>query len=361
MNKSFAKRELLDQSFFQKLFKIQRKENAIIEINNLFCEKNISRIKIEEISIILEKYKIKNLLKLFPDDCIAFYSNYLNYCLEDKHLSDEEMLDLDNIKFLLRLKTDDVENAFKELTSKIYKEEVAKVISDGKLDKSEEEYLTKLEENFKMNHDMALKIYSENSQILLTGALQKAIADQKLSPVEMKDLELLAGDLHIKLSFDSGTKALLEKYKLFWIIENGELPTVSCDINLQKSENCYFITRINWQEERTVRTRVGYSGVSTSFRICKGVYYRAGTIAPRYTSEDIYKIIDSGKIYLTNKRIIFVGSHSNKNITLKKILDFTVYSNGIDIQKDTGKSPFFEFSENTDIFGALLGRLISEL
>lgn len=39
MNKPFAKRELLDQSFFQKLFKIQRKENVIIEINNLFCEK----------------------------------------------------------------------------------------------------------------------------------------------------------------------------------------------------------------------------------------------------------------------------------------------------------------------------------
>lgn len=95
-------------------------------------------------------------------------------------------------------------------------------------------------------------------------------------------------------------------------------------------------------------------------RIMKGVYWRAGSIAPQRISEDEWRVIDEGTIYLTNKRIIFMGNNGNKTITLGKILGFEPYSNGIDIQKDSGKSPFLEFSTNIDIFSMILARVLNE-
>jgi hypothetical protein len=89
----------------------------------------------------------------------------------------------------------------------------------------------------------------------------------------------------------------------------------------------------------------------------KGVYYRVGSINVQKVSEDYWQTIDSGDIYLTNKRIIFMGTKGNKTIPISKILDFKPYKNGVDIQKDSGRSPFFEFDQNVDIFSMMLASL----
>ncbi len=85
-----------------------------------------------------------------------------------------------------------------------------------------------------------------------------------------------------------------------------------------------------------------------------------GSVGVQRVSEDVWQTIDSGKVYLTNKRLIFMGSKVNKTIRLNKILDINPFKNGIDIQKETGKSPFLEFSNNVDIFSMILVRLMDE-
>jgi hypothetical protein len=76
-------------------------------------------------------------------------------------------------------------------------------------------------------------------------------------------------------------------------------------------------------------------------------------------SEDIWQTIDSGSMYLTNKRLIFMGQKGNKTIPINKILDFKPFKNGVDIQKDSGKSPFLQFEKNVDVFSAILSRLMN--
>ena len=152
---------------------------------------------------------------------------------------------------------------------------------------------------------------------------------------------------------------MLDKHRLYWQIHNGNLPVVDAGINLQKSESCHFHTQIDWFETRTITKRISYSGPTMRIKIAKGLYWRAGNLAIKPTTEDVLAKIDSGDLYLTGKRIIFMGSRGNKTIALNKILNFEVYSNGIEIQKDSGKSPFFGFSDNIEIFSMLLGRIIS--
>ena len=55
-----------------------------------------------------------------------------------------------------------------------------------------------------------------------------------------------------------------------------------------------------------------------------------------------------------------MGAKGNKVTKLNNILDFNPYSNGIEIQKASGKSPFIEFSQDIDIFTLMLDRVIRD-
>jgi NAD-dependent DNA ligase len=78
------------------------------------------------------------------------------------------------------------------------------------------------------------------------------------------------------------------------------------------------------------------------------------------TEEQLLQI-DSGSLYITNKRIIFVGSKKNANIQLSKVLSVTPYSDGVGIEKDSGKSPILRVSTNSDLLAMTLGRVINDL
>ena len=85
-----------------------------------------------------------------------------------------------------------------------------------------------------------------------------------------------------------------------------------------------------------------------------------GSISPsRITSEEL-TVIDSGTVYVTNKRLIFMGDRKNTNIKLDKILALTPYSDGVGIEKDAGKSPIIRVPYNADILIRTLGRAMND-
>lgn len=54
--------------------------------------------------------------------------------------------------------------------------------------------------------------------------------------------------------------------------------------------------------------------------------------------------LDTGTLYLTNKRLLFNGLKRSASINLSKIIDFKLYSDAIAIEKETGKDQFFQVS-----------------
>ena len=191
--------------------------------------------------------------------------------------------------------------------------------------------------------------------------LDKIIEDGKISPDEWEEYTSIAKNLNVEIKIDETSKARLEKLKLYWLIENGELPIKEVPIYLQKNEQCYFTTFADWLESRTVTKRTNYAGPTARIKIMKGIYYRVGSIGvQRITSEQLL-LIDSGQLYITNKRIIFVGNKKNTNIQLSKILSVNPYTDGVGIEKETGKSPIIRVSNNADILAMTLGRVINDL
>jgi hypothetical protein len=171
----------------------------------------------------------------------------------------------------------------------------------------------------------------------------------------------MAKCLGVTVHQDEATRNLLDKYRLYWLIDSGDIPEISVDITLTKNEKCHFVCRANWYEQRKITKRIRYSGPTLRLKMAKGLYWRMGDLGVQRVSEDIMAHIDSGNLFLTNKRIIFLGDNKSTNIKLNKIVDFTPYSNGVTIVKDAGRSPFLEFSKDVDLFAMILKRVIRDM
>ncbi|MFT3747040.1 MAG: hypothetical protein QM768_01940 [Agriterribacter sp.] len=356
----YQQRPLSNTSFFQKLFKQFPQENAVIELNNLLATKPLLNISQRDIEEIEGKYQL-NLRKEFKLNLEEFYAVYLNHCLADKVINDDELKELNHLKQVLNLDDKTIDKLHSKIGEIIYKKSFQEAVADGRLTKSEEDFLAKLEITLRLPKQLADKISSETRIEFVENYVAQIVADQRLSPTEEQELQDIASSLNVNIRLNDQTKEQLRKLKLYWALENLDLPVIQPDIAIQKSEVCHVkISNVNWYELRSVRQRVSYSDYSTSFKVAKEFYLRSGSYQPQSYSVDTMKLIDTGTLYLTNKRIIFTGMKKNANIRIDKILNFTPYTDGAEIGKETGKSPTLQMIQNADIFCIILERLLNE-
>lgn len=357
----YKTKDLKKPSFIEKLLGKVPTENAMVEINNLFAanQTSIEKVKLDNIISIADKYKI-NLNKKFKEIRLELFRTYLHHCLTDSKLEDFEIKSLKHIREILLLNEKDTESQIKLETEKLYKKHVKAAVGDGKLDDDEKNNLERLKKDLLISESVANKIYESSATEILKKFIDGAVSDERLSPNEEQEIAEISKSLGIELTVEDKSKEVLDRYKLYWQIENSELPVIDTDINIQKIEKLHFQTNVKWLEQRRVTKRVNYGGPTARIKIAKGVYYRVGSVNVQRISEDVWQTIDTGKIYLTNKRLIFMGTKGNKIIAINKILDIEPFRNGIDIQKESGKSPFLEFSNNVDIFSMILVRLMDE-
>lgn len=343
----------------QKTFGKEPKENSLLELKRLLNEKGIMNVTGEDISYICNKYKV-NLSKEYNAGLQSLYNQFLEYCVQDKIIDEVEMSTLRHLKNLLGLNDEQVYAIYKDIISKIFQKDISQVLADGNLNKEEDAYLINLKNTLRIPETLFAELYKETANEKIMEFLNGALSDSQLSPDEEKQLHELAKNMSINLTLTENTKATLEKYKLYWQVQNAEIPILNVSLNLNKGEVCHFSTGINWFETRRVTKRVNYGGPMVSFRIAKGVYWRTGSLNVQRISNDVLTHIDTGVLYLTNKRLVFMGGKGAKNIQLKKVLDFNVFQNGFEIVKDTGKSPFLNFESNLDYFNMILSRLLDE-
>lgn len=348
-------------SFFDKILNRIPKENALIEINNLFAknENDLTRVGINTIDKIAEKYKLK-LGRRFKKLRLELFDKYLYHSLKDHEIDEYELKVFNHLKEILYLNDTEIKKMISLETQSIYNQETKVAVSDGVLTEQEKCNLEILRNKLLIDNEIAESILKSNSEKIVSDFINDAISDERLSDEEFDTMNQIAANLGVSLKLTSSTKRNLDTYRLYWLIENGELPILYSSINIQKNEFLHFEASVNWMEQRRVTTRVNYTGVTARIKITKGVYYRMGSYAPKTISEDVWKVIDSGTIYLTNKRLIFMGAKGNKTIRINKVLDLNPYKNGIEIQKETGKSPFLEFNKNVDLFSMMLLRLMEE-
>ncbi|HMB00234.1 MAG TPA: hypothetical protein VKS21_04540 [Spirochaetota bacterium] len=360
VKKIFKHKPLSAGNLFHRLFKIKPQANAIIEINNLLATADhINDLSSDQLDAVCRKYKI-DIYRKFKNELQHFYKKILTFFLKDKKLSGREINQLKHIKKLFGLQEKTTARMHKEIASALYQKELDAVLQDGKISAAEKEFLRQLEQELQLEPHTAASIYKNTTAAYYRDFQKLLTADQRLSPDEINQLKKLAASLDIPLPDTSLNSDRLNKFKLFWLIENGELPEIKVDIKLKRGEKAYFYTTAEFYKKKTVTRRIRYGGPTARIRIIKGIYWRAGDLGVSRVQQDVIALEDKGDLYLTNKRLIFMGERKNKTIRLNRILDLTPYSDGVEIQKDKGYNPVLAFTRDLDLFCMLLSRAIDE-
>jgi hypothetical protein len=194
---------------------------------------------------------------------------------------------------------------------------------------------------------------------LFNKKLESILADRRMSPTEERELESLAANLQTPFSLSPTQEADKWQFALYWQIENGPMPWYDVSIKLQKSERCHCASAADWYEMRTKTIRANYSGVTYRIRIAKGLYYRVGSVKVAPVKREELTLIDSGRIYFTNKRIIFDGEKGNKTIRLSALLGIEPYADAIGLEKTSGKNPVIQLGGNIELATVVLSALLA--
>lgn len=84
-----------------------------------------------------------------------------------------------------------------------------------------------------------------------------------------------------------------------------------------------------WLEQRKTTKRVKYSGLSANFHLTKNIKYCSGSVNLKRISTGEWKVIRSGRLILTNNRMILLGEDT-KQIALGFIVDFKAIQTVLD-------------------------------
>ncbi|CVK31735.1 hypothetical protein KH990_01350 [Methanoculleus bourgensis] len=152
--------------------------------------------------------------------------------------------------------------------------------------------------------------------------------------------QTLTGDEWRRIAYGGVSDARQRELDLEYALEKiqqGFVPELRVETNavlLKRGERAVaVIPGVTLKEPRSVRTTYG-GGAGPSFRIAKGVYFRTGGFAARSESHEEIKVIDSGTLTLTNRRMVFTGGKRTINFPLGKIVGMEPYRDGIAVNRD---------------------------
>lgn len=351
-------KDVKKQNILQKLLKQEPKENAIVKINNIFYENkdNLEKIDKNEIEKILSDYKIKKNSKYF-EWANDLFTKALSIQIHNNKV-DKQILN--HIIEALSLDENYCNNLISEFANLKYEASLSYLYDRGVDISNKTSKIEKLQNDLCIPEEKENEIYAKIIEEKFFNLLNEVMRDERFSPDEEKKLKQMIKkyDMPVNLSYLHEGK--LKLYRYYWEIEHGDIPEIEGDISLPKSEKLYFKNSADYYEHRTQTKTIRYGGPVVSFKIMKGIYWRAGNLSVERVSEDIMKHIDSGDVYLTSKKLIFIGNRGVKNVRLNKILMMEPFSNGVKIIKDSGKPMFIEMENDAYVFSMILYRLMEE-
>lgn len=360
--KPFEPKPYYQPNAFEKLTKKTPKKNFLIDLNNLLAMSHLEEVTPQMIEDIKQKYELKDFHDKFHKELNAIFKEFLDSNLGKGRSKENDFQSSKRFQELLNLSETDFKEIYEPLANSVFENKVKETfINTQKYEEEEESKFESLKESLGVSNDKAKELVDKTRQAIVQDFYNKMIEDRRISPQEIEQADNLCNSLHVVPNFPDEDKKVIEKLKKLWVIENGDLLSVEPDIMLPKNEVCYLACKAILFENRKVTKSVGYGGTTFRVKIVKGVYFRAGNMGIKPHSEDELTQIDEGILYVTNKRVLFVGSKQNKTYKYSQIIDLTQFSDGIQLVKDSGRSPFFNpQDEDSEILLATIARIIKD-
>lgn len=354
----FVIKEFAKPSVFANIINKKPEINLVIEINNRLSSIDFTKISGNEIKEIFDGYKLTKVSNKISDGLVDLLNEFLYFHLGNFESPYNDFSSAKKFQNLLNIDDKRFIEAYNHVAESKTQKLLLDMVEDKEITDEEEKILDEWKIKLNISDDQVAEIFKPIGQQIVAKYINDITADERISPEEEANLTKLITGLKSTLEIDERSRSMLDRMKLMWKIENENLDPIATEIMLSKNEFCYFINNTDLFETRKITKRVSYGGPTVRVKIVKGVYYRAGNLGVKAQSEEELTFIDTGKLYITNKRLLFVGSKQNKPVQLNNIIDYKVYENGLEVSKDSGKSPFYKMTTNADLAGAYLARCL---
>lgn len=230
----------------------------------------------------------------------------------------------------------------RRIKSETYKQ-LMLMASDGEISHEEERRIKEL----LMEAELTDKQQSQGFIQAYKKAYEHIMSDEVVTQQEHEALKRIQRLFNIPSDKISAELQVLDKHKVLRQIQSGILPTCHTNIILKKGEVAHFSYFADLIEERAVRGRYQGGSAGVSFRVAKGVSFRVGQSRGTYHSDREPVAVSSGKLTVTNKRIIFDGDKKGFNITIGQLLSYEVFDNSILVKPTRGNPRLVEFKDTS--------------
>ncbi|MEN6309750.1 MAG: hypothetical protein ABFD91_18540 [Anaerohalosphaeraceae bacterium] len=295
-------------TLIQKIFSRPCKDNVLTEINNLFANTSeMAHVTVERILAIGEKYKV-DIYHEYGEELRAIFAGYLKYTLQDGQLSSVEVGNLRHMQTIFYLSRETVKSIQQNVCHELYAKQLEEAASDGKLNEVERQKLHRLKQYFQISDEDMVQMYKKEARKVMEGKIKEILKTGRYSPEDEKQLNDIANDFGSYVSYDQETRECLDICRRLWNIDNGILPEYNVPFDLQKEEKCHYYSSTNWYE------------------IKNGEKHG----------------VDSGVLYVSNKRIIFMGEQKSLSVNIGRVIGFSPCEVGVEIQKTAGNNLIFD-------------------
>jgi len=306
---------LRQKSLLQKYFGDDPKENAFVRAKNLVLGGSFDKQMIDHIS---SEYAIDVACE-FRERWEELFRDILYHLFKDGDLDAAEKAFAKEYVAAFRLSKANVETAIQSVGRQVFIERLLKAIGPDGLDKKEDERLSRFAKQLGLRY--AKNAYVETVSGILQVHLEEMLEDDLLTPMEIHELNLMAKTLRIGLSFSDEIQRKMDAAESRWAVMHEPLQRIEVDqIRLDRGEDAFHVDPAEWFESRRVR-----SGGE---------------------SYDQYKVIYSGCVILTDKRILMLDDLGGGTKTIKWNALLAVRQTGqleVELVKSSGKSPILKF------------------
>ena len=340
------RRGLLDR-----LLKRPRPDLAAHALRALFAGRDPAAVSATEISNLLLHYGVigaegRELL-------VQTWRQALATFLDDDALTEAEVAYLGALRAALGLTADEIKRVEQQVLHPRYELAVRDALHDRRLTVEEWESLTTLASRLGLPADVERGIFERSASEVLADVVRESVADRRLSPEEREQLRLISRQLGVDPTLDTATRAMLDRFALFWRIENGDRPEVPVPMPLGAGERCHFAVPAAWYGERRAAEH-GDEGVGR-VRVARGVYYRTASVSAERMERERLVPIDGGQLYITNERVLLVGPRGERSIPLRSVRAFEVYADGLALTLDEGAGPYVILDGDVELAAVILG------
>lgn len=352
----FKQRPLRRRSFWGWLFNRRVAENAVISLTNAIVEAGRpSMVSEKTINTIHSQYHF-NIYAMFPLEIAPVYMSFVRRVfseLASTELTQDEVDDITALQKIFQIPDEAVTRLNLKVGSIIYRDALKAALADSRLSTQEKKRLEHLGRQLDLDEDIMDDLYNKALMDLIQEKVEIALEDGEFSPEEEADIKEICERFDIDLSYKTNTELAIRRAKKLWQLKHAPLSPISVDIQLKRGENCFASFDTSWLEVRRTAAmpwHPRYMLLSDNSEI-------ALSYAP--IVEDCLTEIDNGQLFLTNKRLIFVGKGTTTTIPFSKILRIEQFREGIKVHKETGRSPYL-VSLRALPLGVLATRLLEE-